>query len=112
MMRDKRLRVSRNFSSPSHTRAHARVGPREVTWQPGTPIRTEEDWREWQEWRKESILVAQRKRRAQLRGVEYAACLASGGGNNRRAANQRHGLTSHGFLPLVTGQSRLFRRTV
>jgi hypothetical protein len=43
-----------------------------VTWQPGTPIRTEEDWREWQEWRKESILVAQRKRRAKLRRIDYA----------------------------------------
>jgi hypothetical protein len=43
-----------------------------VTWQPGTPIRTEWDWREWQEWRKESILVAQRKRRAKLRRIDYA----------------------------------------
>ena len=43
-----------------------------MTWQPGTPIRTEEDWREWQEWRKESILVAQRKRRAKLRRIDYA----------------------------------------
>jgi hypothetical protein len=51
------------------TRAWALV---EVTWQPGTPITTEWDWREWQEWRKESVLVAQRKRRAKLRRIDYA----------------------------------------
>ena len=41
-------------------------------WQPGLLIRTEEDEAEWQEWRKESILVAQRKRRAKLRRIDYA----------------------------------------
>ena len=71
MMCDKRVHVFRNFSSPSRARTRAQALA-EVTWQPGTPIRTEWDWREWQEWRKESILVAQRKRRAKLRRIDYA----------------------------------------
>jgi hypothetical protein len=44
-----------------------------VTWQPGTPIRTEEDEAEWRAWRRKRILTAQRDRRARLRRIDFYA---------------------------------------
>jgi hypothetical protein len=43
-----------------------------MTWQPGLPIRTEQDRLEWDAWRRERILTGQRARRARLRRIDYA----------------------------------------
>ena len=43
-----------------------------MTWQPGRPIISEQDHREWDAWRRERILTAQRARRARLRRIDYA----------------------------------------
>lgn len=40
-------------------------------WQPGQPILTATDRQKWQEWRKCEILQAQRRRRAELRRIDY-----------------------------------------
>jgi hypothetical protein len=42
-------------------------------WQPGRPIRTEQDEAEWRAWRRERILIAQRDRRAGMRRIDYYA---------------------------------------
>jgi hypothetical protein len=39
---------------------------------PGTPIVFEQDHCEWDAWRRERILTAQRARRARLRRIDYA----------------------------------------
>jgi hypothetical protein len=44
-----------------------------MTWQPGTPIRTEQDRTDWHKWRRERILNAQRDRRASMRRIDYYA---------------------------------------
>lgn len=41
------------------------------TWQPGKPVLTDEDWREWQAWRKARKLELQRQRRAGLPRIDY-----------------------------------------
>src|SRR5713101_7225328 len=43
-----------------------------MTWQPGTPIISEQDRLEWEAWRRERILTAQRSRRVRLRRIDYA----------------------------------------
>src|SRR5262245_17928964 len=43
-----------------------------MIWQPGLPIKTEQDRREWDAWRRNRILAAQRHRRARLRRIDYA----------------------------------------
>ena len=44
-----------------------------MTWQPGMPVRTDEDEAEWQAWRRERILSLQRDRRASMRRIDYYA---------------------------------------
>ena len=41
------------------------------SWQPGTPVITEQDRAEWQTWRRERILKLQRDRRRALRRIDY-----------------------------------------
>jgi hypothetical protein len=41
-----------------------------MTWIPGTPIVSEQDHLEWDAWRRECILTAQRHRRSRLRPPE------------------------------------------
>jgi hypothetical protein len=43
-----------------------------MTWLPGTPIVSEQDHLEWDAWRRERILTAQRHRRSRLRRIDYA----------------------------------------
>lgn len=40
-------------------------------WQPGQPLLSEADHHQWQIWRKQQILEAQRHRRATLRRIDY-----------------------------------------
>ena len=40
-------------------------------WQPGRRVLTESDYQEWQAWRKQRTLEAQRHRRATLRRIDY-----------------------------------------
>ena len=42
-----------------------------MTWQPGQPIRTQQDIIEWQEWKRDSKLEAQRWRRIRYRRIDY-----------------------------------------
>jgi hypothetical protein len=42
-----------------------------MTWQPGHPIRTKQDIAEWQAWKRNSKLAAQRQRRAANRRIDY-----------------------------------------
>ena len=44
-----------------------------MTWQPGMPIRTEQDEAEWRAWRRERILDLQRYRRSRMRRIDYYA---------------------------------------
>jgi hypothetical protein len=43
-----------------------------MTWQPGMPVISEQDHLEWDAWRRESILAAQRHLRVGLRRIDYA----------------------------------------
>ena len=45
-----------------------------MTWQPGHPIRSEQDRREWQAWRRERKLQQQRDRRARYPRIDYYPC--------------------------------------
>jgi hypothetical protein len=56
-----------------------------MTWQPGLPIRTEQDRLEWDTWRRDRILTAQRHRRAKLRRL--CRCITGSGTNNRSIAH-------------------------
>jgi hypothetical protein len=42
-------------------------------WQPGRPIRTEQDEAEWRAWRRARILDLQRYRRARMRRIDFYA---------------------------------------
>jgi hypothetical protein len=42
-----------------------------MTWQPGQPVRTERDVSEWQAWKRDSKLAAQRQRRTANRRIDY-----------------------------------------
>jgi hypothetical protein len=42
-----------------------------MTWQPGQPVRTEQDHSDWQAWRRERKLQQQRQRRAQYPRIDY-----------------------------------------
>ena len=44
-----------------------------MTWQPGTPVITEQDHAEWEALRRERILEGQRWRRARERRIDYYA---------------------------------------
>jgi hypothetical protein len=44
----------------------------ELTWQPGSPIISEQDHLEWDPWRRERILTARRHRRSRLGRIDYA----------------------------------------
>jgi hypothetical protein len=54
--------------------AEVRLPPRSPgAWQPGRPIRTEQDEAEWRAWRRERILDLQRYRRSRMRRIDYYA---------------------------------------
>lgn len=42
-----------------------------MTWQPGKPVRTEQDAVEWKAWKRERKLAAQRQRRTTNRRIDY-----------------------------------------
>ena len=42
-----------------------------MTWQHGQPVRTQQDVTEWQAWKRDNKLAAQRQRRARLRRIDY-----------------------------------------
>lgn len=42
-----------------------------MTWQPGQPIQTQQDIIEWQDWKRDSKLAAQRHRRTRYRRIDY-----------------------------------------
>ena len=42
-----------------------------MTWQPGQPVRTEHDRREWDVWRRDRKRQQQRERRARYRRFDY-----------------------------------------
>jgi hypothetical protein len=42
-----------------------------MTWQPGKPVRTEQDAVEWKAWKRERKLATQRQRRAANRRIDY-----------------------------------------
>ena len=44
-----------------------------MTWFPGKPVVTAEDYTEWQLWRRFRILKGQRRRRARSRRIDYYA---------------------------------------
>ena len=45
-----------------------------MTWQPGQPVRTEQDRSYWQAWRRERKLQQQRDRRARYARIDYYPC--------------------------------------
>lgn len=42
-----------------------------MTWQPGQPVVTEQDHKQWEQWRRESKREAQRWRRARNPRIDY-----------------------------------------
>ena len=42
-----------------------------MTWQPGQPVRTEQDQRQWETWRRERKRQQQRERRARYPRIDY-----------------------------------------
>ena len=42
-----------------------------MTWQPGKPVRTQQDLSECQAWKRERKLAAQRRRRTANRRIDY-----------------------------------------
>jgi hypothetical protein len=46
-----------------------------MTWQPGQPVMTERDRREWEQWRRDSKREAQRSRRARYPRIDYYPAL-------------------------------------
>jgi hypothetical protein len=58
-----------------------------MTWQPGLPVRTEQDRREWETWRRERKREQQRERRARFPRIDYYPSPA--------AAEVINGLWSH-----------------
>ena len=42
-----------------------------MTWHPGQPVTTDRDHAEWRKWSHERKLAGQRRRRAQLRRIDY-----------------------------------------
>lgn len=42
-----------------------------MAWQPGQPIRTEQDEADWQEWKRRTKAEGQRYRRSQYRRIDY-----------------------------------------
>jgi hypothetical protein len=52
--------------------AEVRLLPRSPgAWQPGRPVRTEQDEAEWRAWRRARVLGLQRYRRARMRRIDY-----------------------------------------
>lgn len=44
-----------------------------MTWQPGQPVRSEQDRSDWKTWRRERKLQQQRNRRASSARIDYYA---------------------------------------
>ena len=42
-----------------------------MSWQPGQPVATKQDHKEWNQWRRESKREAQRRRRARNPRIDY-----------------------------------------
>jgi hypothetical protein len=42
-----------------------------MTWQPGVPVRTDQDRREWETWRRDRKRQQQRERRARYPRIDY-----------------------------------------
>jgi len=42
-----------------------------MTWQPGQPIKSEQDEADWQEWKRRTKAEGQRYRRSQYRRIDY-----------------------------------------
>lgn len=42
-----------------------------MSWQPGQPVATEQDHKEWEQWRRDSKREAQRWRRARNPRIDY-----------------------------------------
>ena len=42
-----------------------------MSWQPGQPVATEQDNKEWNQWRRESKREAQRRRRSRNPRIDY-----------------------------------------
>ena len=60
-----------------------------MTWQPGKPVRTQQDLSECQAWKRERKLAAQRRRRTANRRIDYYP--------SEEAAAVIDNLTDHGY---------------
>jgi hypothetical protein len=72
-------------------------------WQPGMPVRTEQDKADWHKWRRERILTAQRDRRARMRRIDYYASPAAAAIINRLRRHAEGGDASS-IINMIIGE--------